>query len=173
MLSLASHRIASHRHTSHRIASPPLASHRIASHRIASPHLASHRIASHRIASHRRTARALSEAALHTVPLQAIEASGATLINTGIGWHEARIPTIATSVPRGGFAWVTQKLRGSISVPLVATNRINTPEVAEAVLSSGQVRTRGGGASHAAPSQALHQRCSSHSHAIRMPPSLR
>ena len=55
---------------------------------------------------------------------QAIEKAGATVINTGIGWHEARIPTIATSVPRGGFAWVTEKLRGSVSVPLVATNRI-------------------------------------------------
>jgi len=68
----------------------------------------------------------------------AIEAAGATIINTGIGWHEARIPTIATSVPRGGFAWVTEKLRGSVNVPLVATNRINTPEIAEAVLSGGQ-----------------------------------
>jgi len=67
-----------------------------------------------------------------------IEAAGATIINTGIGWHEARIPTIATSVPRGGFAWVTEKLRGTVSVPLVATNRINTPEIAEQVLSSGQ-----------------------------------
>ena len=68
---------------------------------------------------------------------QAIEAAGATIINTGIGWHEARIPTIATSVPRGGFSWVTQKLRASVAVPLVATNRINTPEIAESVLSSG------------------------------------
>ena len=67
-----------------------------------------------------------------------IEASGATIINTGIGWHEARIPTIATSVPRGGFSWVTAKLKSSVSVPLVATNRINTPEIAESILSSGQ-----------------------------------
>ncbi len=68
---------------------------------------------------------------------QAIEAAGATIINTGIGWHEARIPTIATSVPRAGFAWVTKKLMGSVSIPLVATNRINTPEVAEQVLADG------------------------------------
>ena len=67
-----------------------------------------------------------------------IEASGATIINTGIGWHEARIPTIATSVPRGGFSWVTAKLKSSVNVPLVATNRINTPEIAESILSSGQ-----------------------------------
>ena len=72
---------------------------------------------------------------------RAIEAAGATIINTGIGWHEARIPTIATSVPRGGFAWVTEKLRGSVTVPLVATNRINTPGIAEEVLTSGQVST--------------------------------
>jgi len=70
---------------------------------------------------------------------QAVEDAGATIINTGIGWHEARVPTIATSVPRAGFAWVTQKLKGQgLSIPLVATNRINTPEVAEAVLASGQ-----------------------------------
>ena len=65
---------------------------------------------------------------------QAIEAAGATIINTGIGWHEARIPTIATKVPRAAFAWVTQQLMGKVSIPLVATNRINTPEVAEQVL---------------------------------------
>ena len=68
----------------------------------------------------------------------AIKDAGATIINTGIGWHEARIPTIATQVPRAGFAWVTQKLRQEITgIPLVATNRINSPEVAEAVLSDG------------------------------------
>ena len=65
---------------------------------------------------------------------QAIEAAGATIINTGIGWHEARIPTIATKVPRGAFTKVTAKLRGAVSIPLVATNRINTPEVAEQAL---------------------------------------
>ncbi|HEY9438685.1 MAG TPA: NADPH-dependent 2,4-dienoyl-CoA reductase [Streptomyces sp.] len=69
---------------------------------------------------------------------QEIEAAGATIINTGIGWHEARIPTIATSVPRGAFTWVTRKVRGSVSVPLVTSNRINTPEVAEEILASGR-----------------------------------
>ncbi|MFJ4716844.1 FAD-dependent oxidoreductase [Streptomyces sp. NPDC088785] len=66
-----------------------------------------------------------------------IEAAGATLINTGIGWHEARIPTIATSVPRGAYTWVTKKLMGAVSVPLVTTNRINTPELAEELLADG------------------------------------
>ncbi|WP_097887421.1 NADPH-dependent 2,4-dienoyl-CoA reductase [Streptomyces sp. st140] len=67
-----------------------------------------------------------------------IEAAGATIINTGIGWHEARIPTIATSVPRGAFSWVTEKVRGAVSVPLVTSNRINTPEIAEDILASGR-----------------------------------
>ncbi|MGA5194534.1 FAD-dependent oxidoreductase [Streptomyces exfoliatus] len=67
-----------------------------------------------------------------------IEAAGATIINTGIGWHEARIPTIATSVPRGAYTWVTKKLMGSVSVPLVTSNRINTPEVAEEILADGR-----------------------------------
>lgn len=67
-----------------------------------------------------------------------IEAAGATIINTGIGWHEARIPTIATSVPRGAYTWVTKKLMGSVSVPLVTSNRINTPEIAEALLADGR-----------------------------------
>ncbi|MFD9966881.1 FAD-dependent oxidoreductase [Streptomyces sp. NPDC059017] len=67
-----------------------------------------------------------------------IEAAGATIINTGIGWHEARIPTIATSVPRGAYTWVTRKLMGAVSVPLVTSNRINTPEVAERVLAEGR-----------------------------------
>lgn len=69
---------------------------------------------------------------------QEIEAAGATIINTGIGWHEARIPTIATSVPRGAFTWVTEKVRGAVSVPLVTSNRINTPEVAEQILAAGR-----------------------------------
>lgn len=69
---------------------------------------------------------------------QAIEAAGATILNTGIGWHEARIPTIATSVPRAAFSWVTQELKGKVSVPLITSNRINTPEVAEKVLAAGQ-----------------------------------
>jgi 2,4-dienoyl-CoA reductase (NADPH2) len=68
---------------------------------------------------------------------QAVEAAGATLINTGIGWHEARIPTIATSVPRGAFAWVTQKMKGKVKIPLITTNRINTPEVGEQILADG------------------------------------
>ncbi|MFE0172858.1 FAD-dependent oxidoreductase [Streptomyces sp. NPDC059002] len=66
-----------------------------------------------------------------------IEAAGATLINTGIGWHEARIPTIATSVPRGAYSFVTKKVMGEVSVPLVAVNRINTPEIAEELLADG------------------------------------
>jgi 2,4-dienoyl-CoA reductase (NADPH2) len=68
---------------------------------------------------------------------RAIEAVGATLLNTGIGWHEARIPTIATKVPRAAFAWVTQRLKGKVKIPLIATNRINTPEVAEQLLADG------------------------------------
>ena len=68
---------------------------------------------------------------------KAIEAAGATIINTGIGWHEARIPTIATMVPRAAFAWVTQRLMGEVKIPLVTTNRINTPEVAEDILARG------------------------------------
>lgn len=66
-----------------------------------------------------------------------IEKAGATIINTGIGWHEARIPTIATSVPRAAFTWVTQKLKSEISIPLCTSNRINMPNVAEQVLADG------------------------------------
>lgn len=68
---------------------------------------------------------------------QAIESAGATIINTGIGWHEARIPTIATAVPRAAFSWVTRKLKGHVSIPLVTTNRINDPQVAEDLLANG------------------------------------
>jgi 2,4-dienoyl-CoA reductase (NADPH2) len=68
---------------------------------------------------------------------QAVEQAGATIINTGIGWHEARIPTIATMVPRAAFSWVTRRLRGVVSVPLVTSNRINDPAVAEGVLAAG------------------------------------
>ncbi len=68
---------------------------------------------------------------------KAIEAAGATIINTGIGWHEARVPTIATSVPRAAFAGVTAKLKPFVKLPLVATNRINMPEVAESILAAG------------------------------------
>lgn len=69
---------------------------------------------------------------------KAIEAAGASIINTGIGWHEARVPTIVTSVPRAGFAWVTRKLKGEVSIPLITTNRINMPEVAEQILLAGE-----------------------------------
>ena len=68
---------------------------------------------------------------------KAVEAAGATILNTGIGWHEARIPTIATSVPRRAFAWVTKKLMGEVSIPIITSNRINTPQVAEDVLAEG------------------------------------
>jgi 2,4-dienoyl-CoA reductase (NADPH2) len=68
---------------------------------------------------------------------QAIEAAGATIINTGIGWHEARVPTIATMVPRGGFSWVTERLMGKVTIPLITTNRINMPDVAENILADG------------------------------------
>jgi 2,4-dienoyl-CoA reductase (NADPH2) len=66
-----------------------------------------------------------------------IEKAGATIINTGIGWHEARIPTIATSVPRGAFTWVTKKMKQELSIPLITSNRINMPETAEKILSEG------------------------------------
>ncbi len=68
---------------------------------------------------------------------QAIEAAGATILNTGIGWHEARVPTIATSVPKAAFAWVTKKLVGKVGIPIITSNRINSPEVGEAVLADG------------------------------------
>jgi len=68
---------------------------------------------------------------------QAIEDAGATIINTGIGWHEARVPTIATMVPRAAFTWVTRRMKGQVRIPLITTNRINDPAVAEAVLARG------------------------------------
>jgi len=68
---------------------------------------------------------------------KAVEAAGATLINTGIGWHEARIPTIVTRVPRAAFAWVTKELKKEVALPLVTTNRINMPDVAEGLLADG------------------------------------
>lgn len=67
-----------------------------------------------------------------------LEKAGVTIINTGIGWHEARVPTIATMVPRAAFTWVTEKMKKEVSIPLVTTNRINTPEIGEQVISSGQ-----------------------------------
>ncbi len=68
---------------------------------------------------------------------KAIEEAGATIINTGIGWHEARIPTIGTMVPRGGFSWVTERMMGEVSIPLIATNRINSPEMGEDIIAKG------------------------------------
>ena len=110
---------------------------------------------------------------------QEIEEAGATIINTGIGWHEARIPTIATSVPRAAFAWVTKKLMGKVSIPLIASNRINTPEVAEEVLSTGCAdmismarpmladadfvnKAAAGNAAHIAPCIGCNQACLDH-----------
>lgn len=69
---------------------------------------------------------------------KAIEAAGASIINTGIGWHEARVPTIVTSVPRAAFSWVTARLKPELSIPVVATNRINMPDVAEQILANGE-----------------------------------
>ena len=66
-----------------------------------------------------------------------IEQAGATIINTGVGWHESRVPTIATMVPRGAFSWVTKKMMGEVSIPLITTNRINTPELGEKLISEG------------------------------------
>ena len=68
---------------------------------------------------------------------KAVESAGATIINSGIGWHEARIPTIATSVPRGAFAWLTQRLKAAVDLPVVTSNRINAPETIEQILSDG------------------------------------
>jgi 2,4-dienoyl-CoA reductase (NADPH2) len=68
---------------------------------------------------------------------QAIEAAGATILNTGIGWHEARIPTIAQAVPRAGFAWATRRLKAAVKIPVIASNRINAPEIAEEILARG------------------------------------
>ncbi|MDE4303793.1 NADPH-dependent 2,4-dienoyl-CoA reductase [Phaeobacter gallaeciensis] len=110
---------------------------------------------------------------------QKIEQAGATIINTGIGWHEARIPTIATSVPRAAFAWVTKKLMGKVSIPVITSNRINTPEVAEDVLETGcadmvsmarplladahfVAKAEAGQASHIAPCIACNQACLDH-----------
>ena len=108
-----------------------------------------------------------------------IEKAGATIINTGIGWHEARIPTIATSVPRAAFAWVTKKLMGKVSIPLIASNRINTPDVAEEILADGCAdmvsmarpmladpdfvqKAASGNAAHIAPCIACNQACLDH-----------
>ncbi len=110
---------------------------------------------------------------------KAIEKSGATILNTGIGWHEARIPTIATSVPRRAFTWVTKKLMGEVAIPVITSNRINTPEVGEAVLADGSAdmvsmarpfladahfvaKAMAGKANHIAPCIACNQACLDH-----------
>ncbi|MBR9652389.1 NADPH-dependent 2,4-dienoyl-CoA reductase [Thalassovita aquimarina] len=110
---------------------------------------------------------------------QEIEKAGATIINTGIGWHEARVPTIATSVPRRAFAWVTKKLMGKVGIPVVTSNRINMPDVAEGVLAEGcadmvsmarplladadfVVKAEAGQADHIAPCIGCNQACLDH-----------
>ncbi len=114
-----------------------------------------------------------------------IEVAGATIVNTGIGWHEARIPTIATSVPRRAFAWVTKKLMGHVSIPVITSNRINTPDVAEDVLADGcadmvsmarpfladpdfVAKTKAGKAAHIAPCIACNQACLDHTFSGKM-----
>jgi len=116
---------------------------------------------------------------------KAIEAAGASIINTGIGWHEARIPTIATSVPRAAFAWVTKKLMGEVGIPVITSNRINTPEVAEEVLSEGcadmvsmarpfladpdfVAKAAAGQAALIAPCIACNQACLDHTFSLKM-----
>jgi 2,4-dienoyl-CoA reductase (NADPH2) len=116
---------------------------------------------------------------------RAIEAAGATIINTGIGWHEARIPTIATSVPRAAFSWVTKKLIGEVGIPVITSNRINTPEVAESVLAEGCAdmvsmarpfladadfvnKARDGRADEIAPCIACNQACLDHTFSGKM-----
>ncbi|MGB7319571.1 MAG: NADPH-dependent 2,4-dienoyl-CoA reductase [Planktotalea sp.] len=116
---------------------------------------------------------------------KAVEAAGATIINTGIGWHEARIPTIATSVPRAAFAWVTKKLMGQVSIPIITSNRINTPEVAEDVIAGGSAdmvsmarpfladadfvqKAMSGKADHIAPCIACNQACLDHTFGGKM-----
>jgi 2,4-dienoyl-CoA reductase (NADPH2) len=116
---------------------------------------------------------------------KAVEEAGATIINTGIGWHEARIPTIATSVPRAAFTWVTKKLMGEVSIPVITSNRINTPEVAEDIISSGAAdmvsmarpfladaefvsKAMAGKADHIAPCIACNQACLDHTFGGKM-----
>lgn len=110
---------------------------------------------------------------------QAVEQAGASILNTGIGWHEARIPTIATSVPRKGWAWVTGKLMGQVGIPVITSNRINTPEVGEEIIADGVadmvsmarpfladadfvVKARSGRAAEIAPCIACNQACLDH-----------
>ena len=110
---------------------------------------------------------------------KAVETAGASIINTGIGWHEARVPTIATSVPRRAFTWLTKKLMGQVGIPLITSNRINTPEVGEQVLAEGcadmvsmarpfladahfVAKARAGKAAEIAPCIACNQACLDH-----------
>ncbi len=116
---------------------------------------------------------------------KAIEQAGATIINSGIGWHEARIPTIATSVPRRAFAWVTKRLMAEVSIPLITSNRINTPQVAESVLAEGcadmvsmarpfladsqfVAKAMAGNADAIAPCIACNQACLDHTFAMKL-----
>ncbi|WP_415184904.1 FAD-dependent oxidoreductase [Phaeovulum sp.] len=113
---------------------------------------------------------------------RAIEGAGASLLNTGIGWHEARVPTIATSVPRAAFTWLTARLRPEVGIPVITSNRINTPELAEAILADGQadmvsmarpfladpdfvVKAATGRAAEIAPCIACNQACLDHTFA--------
>jgi len=116
---------------------------------------------------------------------QAVQAAGANLINSGIGWHEARVPTIATSVPRAAFAWLTAKLRPHVTIPVITTNRINTPQLAEDLLARGVAdmvsmarpfladpdfvaKARAGRARDIAPCIACNQACLDHTFSGRM-----
>ena len=116
---------------------------------------------------------------------KAVEAEGVSIINTGIGWHEARIPTIATSVPRRAFTWVTKKLMGEVQIPVITSNRINMPEVAEAVLADGcadmvsmarpfladadfVVKAKAGRAQTIAPCIACNQACLDHTFEMKV-----
>lgn len=113
---------------------------------------------------------------------RAVERAGADALNSGIGWHEARVPTIATSVPRGAFTWLTARLRGEVGIPVIASNRINMPDVAEAILAAGEadmvsmarpfladadfvVKARAGRAAEIAPCIACNQACLDHAFA--------
>jgi 2,4-dienoyl-CoA reductase (NADPH2) len=116
---------------------------------------------------------------------RAVEAAGASCLNTGIGWHEARVPTIATSVPRAAFTWLTARLRPEVAIPVIASNRINTPEVAEGILARGEAdmvsmarpfladsrfvaKARAGRAAEIAPCIACNQACLDHTFAGRL-----
>ena len=116
---------------------------------------------------------------------KAVEGAGASILNTGIGWHEARVPTIATSVPRAAFTWLTGRLRPEVSIPVITSNRINTPGVAEGILAAGQAdmvsmarpfladadfvaKARAGRARDIAPCIACNQACLDHTFSGRL-----